>query len=73
MGDDTSGLEKRLEITDEHRAQALVAFIQEMQWKLEPQRPSTPEEREKWERNPIAQFMAMFGPPPKAGGRHQSA
>jgi hypothetical protein len=71
VGDDTSGLERELEITDEQRARVMASFIQKWRRKAEAQRPSTPEEAAAWDRDPVAQFMAMLGPPPKARGRRQ--
>ena len=71
IGDDTSGLVRRTEVTDEQRARALFAFIHKWRWKAQAQRPSTPEEAAAWDRDPVAQFMAMLGPPPKARGRRQ--
>jgi hypothetical protein len=65
IGDDTSGLVRRTEVTDEQRARALAAFVQKWRWKAQQERPSTPEEAAAWDRDPIAQFMAMLGPPPK--------
>ena len=65
IGDDTRGLEQRFEITDEQRASMLAAFVEKTRWKAERLRPSTPEEAAAWDRNPIAQFMAMLGPAPK--------
>jgi hypothetical protein len=65
IGDDTRGLEQRFEITDEQRAHAAAAFIREWRWKAERLRPSTAEEAAAWDRDPIAQFMAMLGPAPK--------
>lgn len=65
VGDDTSGLEKQVEVTDEQRAHAAAEFIRKWRWKAQAQRPSTPEEAAAWDRDPIAQFMAMLGPEPK--------
>jgi len=35
------------------------------QKKAQALRPSTPEEAAAWDRDPVAQFMAMLGPAPK--------
>jgi len=65
IGDDVRGLEQRFEMTDEERANAVAEFIRQWRWKAERLRPSTPEEAAAWDRDPIAQFMAMLGPAPK--------
>lgn len=65
VGDDTSGLVRSLEITDEQRANAAADFIRKWRWKAERLRPSTPEEAAAWDRDPVAQFMAMLGPAPR--------
>jgi hypothetical protein len=65
VGDDTSGLERRTEITDEQRARTLAVFVEKWRWKAQALRPSTPEEAAAWDRDPVAQFMAMLGPAPK--------
>jgi hypothetical protein len=65
VGDDTSGLAQPIEITDEQRAKVMANFVWKNRWKAEALRPSTPEEAAAWDRNPVAQFMAMLGPAPK--------
>jgi hypothetical protein len=63
-GGDTS-LDNPPEITDEHRAHVLAQFIDKMGWKAQAARPDDEELARAWDRDPVGQFMAMYGPPPK--------
>jgi hypothetical protein len=73
VGDDGS-LDKTPEITDEHRCHVLAQFIDKMRAKAQAARPESEEEARAWDRDPVAQFMAMYGPAPKkARGRKPKA
>ena len=73
IGDDTTGLDEPAEITDEQRVRAAALFIYKMRAKALAARPHDEELARAWDRDPVAQFMAMFAPPPKKAKKPKAA